>query len=94
LKFGPLDEELASVPSFLYGEDRRITMNSYVRTISPDTSICDGRHTWGEHGMSGDSILIVTRTKTFPGESESKRQIHAVEEAVRLALAFVAFHKD
>ena len=23
-------------------------MNSYVGTVSPDTSICDGRHTWGE----------------------------------------------
>jgi hypothetical protein len=68
-------------------------MNSYVGTVSPDTSICDGRHTWGEHGMSGDSILILTRTKTFPGESESNRKTHAVDEAVRLALAFVAFHK-
>jgi hypothetical protein len=69
-------------------------MNSYVGTVSPDTSICDGRHTWGEHGMSGDSILILTCTKTFPGESERDRKTHAVEEAVRLALAFVAFHKD
>jgi hypothetical protein len=68
-------------------------MNSYVGTVSPDTSICDGRHTWGEHGMSGDSILILTSTKTFPGESESNRKTHAVDEAVRLALAFVAFHK-
>jgi hypothetical protein len=39
-------------------------MNSYVGTISPDAYICDGRHTWGE--LSGDSILILTRTKTFP----------------------------
>jgi hypothetical protein len=69
-------------------------MNSYVGTVSPGTSICDGRHIWGEHGMSGDSILILTRTKTFPGESESNRKTHAVDEAVRLALAFVAFHKD
>ena len=68
-------------------------MNSYVGTISPDTDICDGRHTWGEHGLSGDSILILTRTKTFPGESERDRHAHAVEEAVRLALAFAAFHK-
>jgi hypothetical protein len=66
-------------------------MNSYVGTISLDTSTCDGRHTWGE--LSGDSILILTCTKTFPGESESDRQTHAVDEAVRLALAFVAFHK-
>ena len=66
-------------------------MNSYVRTVSPDTSTCDGRHTWGE--LSGDLILILTRTKTFPGEFESNRRTHAVEEAVRLALAFVAFHK-
>ena len=69
-------------------------MNSYVGTISPDTDICDGRHTWGEHGLSGDSILILTRTKTFPGESENNRRIHSIDEAVRLALAFVAFHKD
>jgi hypothetical protein len=67
-------------------------MNSFVGTISPDAGICDGRHTWGE--LSGDSILILTSTKTFPGESERDRQAHAVEEAVRLALAFVAFHKD
>jgi hypothetical protein len=67
-------------------------MNSYVGTISTDASICDGRHTWGE--LSGESILILTSTKTFPGESERDRKIHAVEEAVRLALAFVAFHKD
>jgi hypothetical protein len=66
-------------------------MNSYVGTVSPDASTCDGRHTWGE--LSGDSILILTSTKTFPGESERDRQTHAVEEAVRLALAFVAFHK-
>src|ERR1700726_427544 len=26
----------------VYGEDRRITMNSYVGTVSPDISICDG----------------------------------------------------
>ena len=69
-------------------------MNSYVGTVSLDTSICDGRHTWGEHGMSGDLILILTRTKTFPGEFERARKTHAVDEAVRLALAFVAFHKD
>ena len=56
-------------------------MNSYVGTVSPDTSICDGRHTWGE--LSGDSILILTRTKTFPCESERDRETHAVEEAVR-----------
>jgi hypothetical protein len=67
-------------------------MNSYVGTISTDAYICDGRHTWGE--LSGDSILILTRTKTFPGESERDRETHAVDEAVRLALAFVAFHKD
>jgi hypothetical protein len=46
-------------------------MNSYVGTISTDAYICDGRHTWGE--LSGDSILILTRTKTFPGESERDR---------------------
>ena len=69
-------------------------MNSYVGTVSPDTGVCDGRHTWGEHGMSGASIWIMTHTKTFPGESESDRETHAVDEAVRLALAFVAFHKD
>jgi hypothetical protein len=69
-------------------------MNGYVRTVSPDTSICDGRHTWGEHGLSGDSILILTRTKTFPGESERDRKTNAINEAVRLARAFVAFHKD
>ena len=67
-------------------------MNSYVGTVSPDTSICDGRHTWGE--LSGDSILILTRTKTFPGESERDRKTNAINEAVRLARAFVAFHKD
>jgi hypothetical protein len=66
-------------------------MNSYVGTVSPDISTCDGRHTWGE--LSGDSILILTSTKTFPGESESDRKAHAIDEAVRLALAFVAFHK-
>ena len=49
-------------------------MNSYVGTVSPDTSICDGRHIWGEHGMSGDLILILTRAKTFPGEFESNRK--------------------
>jgi hypothetical protein len=69
-------------------------MNSYVGTISPDTDICDGRHTWGEHGLSGDSILILTRTKTFPGESERDRKTNAINEAVRLARAFVASHKD
>jgi len=69
-------------------------MNSYVGTISPDTDICDGRHTWGEHGLSGDSILILTRTKTFPGESERDRKTNAINEAVRLARAFVAFQKD
>ena len=67
-------------------------MNSYVGTVSPDTSICDGRHTWGE--LSGDSILILTRTKTFPGECERDRKTNAINEAVRLARAFVAFHKD
>ena len=67
-------------------------MSSYVGTVSPDTSICDGRHTWGE--LSGDSILILTRTKTFPGESERDRKTNAINEAVRLARAFVAFHKD
>ncbi len=67
-------------------------MNSYVGTVSPDAGTCDGRHTWGE--LSGDSILILTHTNTFPGESERDRETHAVEEAVRLALAFVAFHKD
>jgi hypothetical protein len=41
--------------------------------------------------MSGDSILILTSTETFPGESEGDRETHAVDEAVRLALAFVAF---
>jgi hypothetical protein len=66
-------------------------MNSYVGTISTDADLCDGRHTWGE--LSGESILILTRTKTFPGESERDRHTHAVEEAVRLALAFAAFHK-
>jgi hypothetical protein len=66
-------------------------MNSYVGSISLDTGTCDGRHTWGE--LSGESILILTRTKTFPGESESDRRTHAVDEAMRLALAFVAFHK-
>ena len=69
-------------------------MNSYVGTISPDTDICDGRHTWGEHRLTGDSILILTRTKTFPGESERDRKTNAINEAVRLARAFVAFHKD
>jgi hypothetical protein len=69
-------------------------MNSYVGTISPDADICDGRHTWGEHGLSADSILILTRTKTFPGESERDRKTNAINEAVRLARAFVAFHKD
>ena len=69
-------------------------MKSYVGTISPDTDICDARHTWGEHGLSGDSILILTRTKTFPGESERDRKTNAINEAVRLARAFVAFHKD
>jgi len=69
-------------------------MNSYVGTISPDTDICDGRHTWGKHGLSGDSILILTRTKTFPGESERNRKTNAINEAVRLARAFVAFQKD
>ena len=66
-------------------------MNSYVGTVSIETGTCDGRHTWGE--LSGESILILTSTQTFPGESESARRIHAVDEAVRLALAFVAFHK-
>jgi hypothetical protein len=80
------------VPSFLYDEGRRIIMNGYAGTISPDTpGIWDGRHIWGEHGV--DSVLIMTRTITFPGESESDREIHAVNEAVRLAQAFVAFHK-
>ena len=36
-------------------------MNSYVGTVSLDSGICDGRHTWGE--LSGESILILTRTK-------------------------------
>ena len=54
-------------------------MNSYVGTVSPDTSICDGRHTWGE--LSGDSILILTRTKTFPGESESKAALEKLAKA-------------
>ena len=67
-------------------------MNSYVGTVSLDTSICDGRHTWGEHGMSGDSILILTRTKTFPANLREFVRLHAVDEAVRLALAFVASH--
>ena len=47
-------------------------MNSYVGTVSLDSGICDGRHTWGE--LSGESILILTRTKTFPGESENNRR--------------------
>jgi hypothetical protein len=69
------------------------SMNGYVGRISPDTNpgVCDGQHIWGEHGV--DSVLIMTRTITFPGESESDREIHAVNEAVRLAQAFVAFHK-
>ena len=48
----------------------------------------------GRTRMSGDSILILTRTKTFPGESERDRKTNAINEAVRLARAFVAFHKD
>jgi hypothetical protein len=67
-------------------------MNSYVGTVSLDSGTCDGRHIWGE--LSGESILILTRTKTFPGESENNRRTHSIDEAVRLALAFVAFHKD
>jgi hypothetical protein len=67
-------------------------MNGYVGRISPDIpGVCDGHHIWGEHG--GNSVMIMTRTITFPGESESDREIHAVNEAVRLAQAFVAFHK-
>ena len=61
-------------------------MNGFVGAVSPDTGII-----WGEHGV--DSVLIITRTITFPDEFESDREIHAVNEAVRLAQAFVAFHK-
>jgi hypothetical protein len=67
-------------------------MNGYIGRTSLDTpGICDGQHIWGEHGV--DSVLIMTRTITFPGESESDRETHAINEAVRLAQAFVAFHK-
>ena len=41
-------------------------MNSYVGTVSPDTSICDGRHTWGEHGMSGELNFDLDAHKNFP----------------------------
>ena len=79
------------VPSFLYDEDRRILNGRFCWNGLPDTGIYDGRHIWGEHGV--DSVLIITRTITFPDESESDREVHAVNEAVRLAQAFLAFHK-
>jgi hypothetical protein len=43
--------------------------------------------TRNERGLNFD----LDEHRNFPGESEGDRETHAVDEAVRLALAFVAF---